>query len=232
MSSMRSLVSVFVLSLCGFGLVGCTGGGSEPGGGQTPADARQVLQQAATAMGSLKSVGVRIATEGTPPVPVKSGDVKLLKNGDAQGTLAIQQFGLTVQTDFVLVGDALYYKGLTGKGYQKASRKVITSYYDPSALLDPERGITRLLTLVQAPKVEGTEKVNGKDAYKVHGRLPKASISGLIPGIDQDLDGYVWVARDDHRLVRVRGDVVGGQKGAVILDFTEFDAGYSIKAPA
>lgn len=40
----------------------------------------------------------------------------------------------------------------------------------------------------------------------------------------------------DHRLLKVRGDVPpaagGGDRGSVIITFTEFDAPYTIKAPA
>lgn len=239
MYSIRGLISALVLAVLGFGVVACSGGssGEKTGGGGAQPSGQQILQQAATAMQGLKSVGIVLGTEGTPPVPVKSGDVKLLKSGDAQGKLQIQQFGLTVETDFVLVGDSLYYKGLTGSDYQKTNKSLITNYYDPSAVLDPQKGIAKLLTVVSGPQVEGKEKVNGKEAYKVRGTLPKNSVAGLIPGVNQDVNGHVWVAVDGSRLVRVRaalppanGD--DGGKSAVIIDFTEFDAAYKIQAPA
>jgi lipoprotein LprG len=96
-------------------------------------------------------------------------------------------------------------------------------------VLDPQRGIPMLLTSAKAPEPQAVEKVDGEEAYRVGAKLPKAQIAGLIPGINADLDGQVWVGRADHRLLKVRGRFPGG--GAVVISFTEFDAPYEISAP-
>src|SRR5690606_16851449 len=107
------------------------------------------------------------------------------------------------------------YKGLTG-GYEKASKEQLRSLYDPSAVLDPERGIAKLLTAARGAQPEAREKVGGKDAYRVKVTLPKQEIEGLIPGVDEDLQGQVWISADDHRLLKVRGELPpSGGKGAV-----------------
>lgn len=212
------------------------GASGKPAGAALP-QGQETLRQASAAMKDLKSIGFTLTTEGKPAIPVKNGDVKLLKSGDAQGKLQIQQLGLTLETDFVLLGDTLYFKGLTGGGYQKTPKSRITALYDPSAVLDPNRGISKLLTLVPNPQTEAREKVNGKNATRVKVTLPKDSAGALIPGVTQDLNGQAWVADDDHRLLKVRAEMppaAGGDggKGAVIIDFTEFNADYKITAPA
>jgi lipoprotein LprG len=106
--------------------------------------------------------------------------------------------------------------------------------YDPSAVLDPNRGIPKLLTSVSSPTTEASEKVNGKDAFRIKATLTKDSVGGLIPGVSSDIQGLIWVAKADHRLLKVKGDLppgADGNKGSVIINFTEFDKPYQIKAP-
>jgi lipoprotein LprG len=186
-------------------------------------------------MRDLRSVGFTISTQGNPGIPIKGGDVKLLRSGEAQGRLQIQQLGLTLETDFVLLGDTLYYKGLTGSGYQKAPKSRILALYDTSAVLDPNRGLPKLLEAGRSPQPEAREKVGGKDAYKVRVTLPKDAVAGLIPGVAQDLTGHVWIGVSDHRLLRVRGALPssgGDGEGTVEINFTEFNTAYKFTAPA
>ncbi|NVI90734.1 LppX_LprAFG lipoprotein [Actinomadura sp. BRA 177] len=203
----------------------CDGGGD---GKKADFDAAQTLRQAAEAMGALQSVGFSLESEGKTPVIVKGGDMKLLRSGDAQGTLTVEQSGQNVEMKVVALGDSIYLDAGTG-GWRKLPKALAASVYDPSAVLDPQRGIPMLLTSAKSPEPEAVEKVGGKDAYRVGAKLPKAQIAGLIPGINQDMDGQVWVDKADHRLVKVRGQFPKG--GAVVISFTEFDAPYKISAP-
>lgn len=229
MSWIRGRIPTVVLA-CALALTGCSGGSGGDSQGSLP-QGPQTLQQASNSMRDLKSVAFTISTEGDPvSFPVKSGEVRLLRNGDAEGRLHVQ-VGMSMETEFVLLGDVLYYKGLTG-GYEKASKEQLRSLYDPSAVLDPERGIAKLLTAARGVQPEAREKVGGKDAYRVKVTLPKQEIEGLIPGVDEDLQGQVWISADDHRLLKVRGELPpSGGKGAVVITFTEFNADYRFKAP-
>ncbi|GAA2576972.1 LppX_LprAFG lipoprotein [Actinomadura fulvescens] len=213
----------------------CSGGDDEP---SKPAanqpDGAPTLKQASTAMAGLSSVAFTLATEGKPPIMVKSGDLKLLKSGDAEGTLQITQSGQAVEMKIVAVGASIYVKGVTG-GWRQVPKAMAATLYDPSAVLDPDRGISKLLTTMTNAKVEGTEKVNGKDAERVRATLPRDSLGGLIPGITSDIDGQVWITKADHRLVKVKANIPpaagGGDKGSVIINFTEFNAPYTFRAP-
>ncbi|GLW62913.1 lipoprotein LprG precursor [Actinomadura rubrobrunea] len=204
----------------------CSGG--DDGGGEKQPPPQDTLRRASTAMRDLRSVAFTLSTEGDPGVPVRSGDVRLLRNGDAEGTLNLQQSGQAVEMKIVALGETFYVKGVTG-GWQRYPKQLAAAMYDPSAVLDPNRGISRLLSSVAQPEAEKTEKVNGKDAYKVRGTLPKDVVAGLIPGLKGDVKGHVWVGTADHRLLKVKGDVNGG---SVTVTFTEFDKPYKISAPA
>nr|BFE34915.1 hypothetical protein GCM10010200_071660 [Actinomadura rugatobispora] len=233
------LIPVLCLLLVGSVLTGCDGdggGGGDGGAAAKPAfDAAETLRKSSAAMANVKSAAFTLAAEGKPPIMVQGGDLKLLREGDAEGTLTIEQSGQAVEMRVVVLGDAVYIKAVTG-GWRQVPKALVATWYDPSAVLDPQRGISKLLGSVTQPKAEATEKVGGKDAHRVGVVLPRAAIGGLVPGVDSDVRGQVWVGAADHRLLKVRGEIPsaaeGGDKGAVVITFTEFDAPYSIKAPA
>ncbi|QFG25733.1 LppX_LprAFG lipoprotein [Actinomadura sp. WMMB 499] len=221
-----ALVSLLLLLL---GAVGaCDGDGAdEPR--KADFDGAQVLQRAAQAMAGLKSTAFTVTTEDETPIMVKGGDLKLLRNGDAEGTLTIEQSGHAVEMKVVAVGDSIFLDAGTG-GWREAPKALAATMYDPSAVLDPERGISSLLSSLREPEAEAVEEIGGKETYRVAATLPQDRIGGLIPGIDADLRGQVWVNKDDGRLVKVRGAFPEG-RGAVVIEFTEFDAAYEISAP-
>ncbi|MBE1535064.1 LppX_LprAFG lipoprotein [Actinomadura algeriensis] len=225
----RRILALVTLILM-LGAVGaCDGDGGSGEPQKADFDGAQVLQRAAQAMADLKSVAFTVTTQDETPIMVKGGDLKLLRNGDAEGTLTIEQSGHAVEMKVVAVGDSIYLDAGTG-GWRKAPKALAATMYDPSAVLDPERGIASLLSSLRAPKAEAVEEVGGKEAYRVAATLPQDRIGGLIPGINADLRGQVWVNKDDGRLVKVRGAFPDG-KGAVVIEFTEFDAPYEISAP-
>ncbi len=212
----------------------CKGGDDGDGGKRAGGpDATATLRQSAQAMGAVQSVALALSTEDKPQIPVRGGDIKLLKSGDAEGTIQLAQAGQTVEMNLVALGDAFYIKAVTG-GWRKLPKAMAATMYDPSAVLDPQRGISKLLTSVSGAKTEATEEVAGKDAHRIAVTLPREALGDLVPGINQDVPGKVWVSAADHRLLRVRGDLPaeGGGKASVTIDFTEFDKPYQIAAPA
>ena len=201
-------------------VTGCSGGESLP-------DGRTVLRDASAAMRGVQSVGFAIRSEGNPQLAVKSADGQLLRSGDAQGTLQLNQSGQTVEMAFTLVGNTVYFKGATG-GYQKLPKVAVLAVYDPSAILDPQRGIVKLLNAATKPETEKREKVAGQQTLRVKATLPKAVVPALVPGVTKDVDGQVWVAESDHKVLKVRLPI---QQGAVIVTFSDFNRNFVIAAP-
>ncbi|GAA4229735.1 hypothetical protein GCM10022254_22850 [Actinomadura meridiana] len=227
---MSSRILVLVLLLPGLLFAGaCDGGGSGESGKKPDFDAARVLREAAQAMGGVRSVAFTMESEGKTPVVVKGGDLKLLRNGDATGTLTVEQRGQSVEMKVVALGQSIYLDAGTG-GWRKVPKVLAATMYDPSAVLDPERGIVKLLSSATAPRAEAVEKVGGKETDRVAATLPKEQAAALIPGVDTDLEGQVWVNRSDHRLVKLVGRFPK-EKGSVVISFTEFDASYTVSAP-
>jgi lipoprotein LprG len=204
---------------------------SSPGAATLPGG-QDLLNKSAEAMRSVKTVAFTIATEGKPPVPVKHAEGSLTKEADAKGTIQIDMLGSLQELNFVLSGDTVYFKGPTG-GYQTMTRKELAGIYDPSAILNPDKGMAHLLATASNPKTEAEEKVGGVDAYRVAVGLSKQVITSLVPGVNQGVDGQVWIDKATSRLLKASLPVgTGANSGTVVVTFSDYDAPVTITAPA
>lgn len=193
----------------------------------------EILQKSAAVTEQLTSLALAVTTEKEPSLTIQGGDVELLKSGDAKGTLKLMQSGQLVEVQFVLLGDTVHFKGVTG-GYQKVPRGMVTAVYDPSAVLDGSRGLARLLTTAAEPETEDTEKVGGRNAYRVKTTLSKETAGTLLPGVTSDLPAKLWIAADDSRLLKLEAEVpasAGGGEGSVTVTFSDFNSAFKITAP-
>lgn len=163
-------------------------------------DAAALLRDSAAATSEITSTHFTLAVTGeVPGLTVRSVDGDLTKEGSAQGTVTLMLGGQLVEGKFVLAGDTLYLDAGTG-GYQQIPAAMITSVYDPSGVLDPERGIAKLLGNVRDAKTVAAEDVNGTPSYKITGTVAKDVIAGLVPGIDSDANMTLWLAEDGKHL--------------------------------
>lgn len=226
-----TLMTVALLALAG--LAGCSDDDDPPVAEQLPSGA-SLVSQAATAAEKLTSAHVTIEVKGEiGGVPMRRADGDLLRSGDAKGTIGLSQFGLLIEYQFVVVGKAIYLKGVTG-GWQELDAAATATIYDPSAILDSNRGIPKLLATAQEPATEAREKVGDKDAYRVAVRLSGGPVSALVPGISGDVPGKVWLDTQTKQLLKAVLTVPGataGQTGEVTIDLSNIDVPVTISAP-
>lgn len=218
---------------CALALVlvaGCSGGG-----GRKQPPAGPLLHQAAETLRTTTSLGFALRAAGVPQVTVKSAEAKLLRNGDAQGSVKVVEFGMPLQLDFTVLGKTVYLKGLTG-GWQRQPLSKVTGIYDPSAVLDPDRGLARLLLTAKNAGTRGRDTVAGRDCYRVHATLDRAAVSRLVPGITADTPSDIWISVADHRVPKVELTVPperqGGRPGTATVTFSDFNTPFAISAPA
>ncbi|GII02549.1 LppX_LprAFG lipoprotein [Planobispora takensis] len=223
MSARRIFIAAVVAAL--FTVAGCSGdSGSQaalPGG-------PELVEKSAQAMRTVKSTAFTMETEGTPPVQVKKAAGRLSSTGDADGTIQVDMAGSLLEIEFFLVGDTVHFKGVTG-GFQTMSRSQLAAIYDPSAILNPEKGVVQLLSNALDPKVQGEEKIDGTDAYRVSATLSQQILSTMVPGITQSVDGTLWVDKATSRLLKADLPMNGGK---VIVAFDDYDVPVQVTAPA
>jgi lipoprotein LprG len=174
-------------------------------------------------MTGVTSVAFNMTTEGKPPIPIKSIAGDLLKSGDSQGTLTTDTFGTPIEVKYVLLGEKLYAE--FAGSYKTMDKTTITSVMDPSAILDPTRGIPLLLT--KATNATSEAKENG--AVRISATLPAAAVRGLGVTTQADIKGKVWIAEADNRLTKVMMTLPGG---SVTMTLADFNKNPAIKAPA
>jgi lipoprotein LprG len=225
-----------VVPLLLVGLTGCTKK-STPGGaatGNLPAG-DTLVKDSATAMRDVKTAKFLITADGTVAgLSLKRAEGTLTREGSAQGSAQITQAGLDVELTFVIVGDKLYLKGPTG-GYQTLPLALAASVYDPSAILDPDRGIAKVLNTATGAKTEASESVDGTPAWRVAVNVNGGDLSTILPGMTGTVPAKVWISTADKRLLKATfttADSGGAKGGTVTVTFTDYDAPVTINAPS
>jgi lipoprotein LprG len=184
-------------------------------------------------MTTVESAHITIDTSGkVGTIPLRTAEGDLKKDGDSKGSIKLLALGQVVQLDFVVIGDAFYIKGLTG-GWQKASAAEVASFYDPSGILDPNRGVAKVLATATDAKTEATETVNGVSTYRIAVNLDNTVVSAVVPDTPKGTTGKVWIDQNTKRMVKAELDVsaAGGGPGTVTINLTDLDKPVTVNAP-
>ncbi|GAA3445904.1 LppX_LprAFG lipoprotein [Planomonospora venezuelensis] len=223
MSGRRIFIAAVVAALS---LVTACSGGSD--GKAALPSGPDLVKKSAEAMRNVKSTAFTMETEGTPAVQVKKAAGRLSATGDADGTIQVDMAGSLLEIEFFLVGDTVHFKGVTG-GFQRMSRGQLAAIYDPSAILNPEKGVVQLLSNALDPRTQGEEKVGGADAYRVSATLSQQILATMVPGLAQSVDGTLWIDKATGRLLKADLPLAGGK---VIVTFDDYDVPVQVTAPA
>ncbi|MEU4832066.1 LppX_LprAFG lipoprotein [Streptosporangium sp. NPDC023615] len=226
MPARRILIAAVIAAL--LLVAACSGGGAPTGTAAPLPSGPELVGKSAETARAAKSLAFAMDTEGTPPVQVKKASGRLTGAGDADGTIQVDVLGSLQEITFVLIGETVHFKGVTG-GFQKMSRSQLASIYDPSAILDPERGVVRLLTTAVNPKTQAAETLDGAVTYRVTATLSQQVLATMVPGIAQNVDATLWIDKATGRLLKADLPLTGGK---VIVTFGDYDVPVQITAPA
>lgn len=204
----------------------CGGGGAQK---TTLPDGTRLLNDSATAMRTVTTIHFTIRVQGNVPgVPLRYADGRITRQGSAQGTAKVDRGGQLVQEEFVIIGDTLYLRGPTGD-FQKLPSSVAGAVYDPSVILNPDRGIAALLVSGKDTTTEARELVAHVDTYRLRANFPRQSLGTLVPGLSKDTPGQVWIAVESSRVVKAQFPV---SDGLISVHFADYDAPVLIDGPA
>ncbi|MDF0529899.1 LppX_LprAFG lipoprotein [Tsukamurella sp. 8F] len=180
-------------------VAGCGGqGGSGPAGEAAPTgplpDAATLQKAVTTATKNLHDVQLNLAVDGDiPNLPVKAvnGYLTNAPAVAAQGDADVIAFGSEVQAKFVVL-DGILWAQLSGDKYTSMGKAADT--YDPSVILDPNRGLGKIVESVRDLEVEGREDLNDQHTIRVSGIVPGSVIGVLAPKSHLgDLPCTFWV---------------------------------------
>jgi lipoprotein LprG len=195
----------------------------------TAPPAAELLTKSAAAMSSVTSANFIITVDGQlPAVTVQSAEGTLTAAGDAKGTATITQLGQLLEVEFVLVNRNLYLKGATG-GFSQVPAALAGGIYDPSAILNPDKGVAKMLSSVTGATNAGTDG----DAWVVTGTVPAAVAGGLVPGISTDVAGTFTIDMSTSQLAAAQFELAGadGKPATVTVELSGFNESVSISPP-
>ncbi|GAA1634655.1 LppX_LprAFG lipoprotein [Saccharothrix algeriensis] len=230
----RTSHALAALAALALTLTGCTSTADDP---TTPADlpaAQTLLTEGAAAMTAVKSAHFVIDVTGKiSGVPLKRAEGDLTQEGSAKGTATIETLGTAVEANFVIVGDKAYLQGATG-GYQQFPLTAAAQLYDPSAILDPNRGVAKLLTTIKSATTKAKETVDGRETYKIEVEPDAVALAALVPGVGAGVTGFLWLDASTKQLVK--GEFTVPAKGSdpagvVAVTFSKYNEPVTISAP-
>lgn len=226
-----TLISLVMAVLAGGALASACGGGD----GESKADGADVLRRGAERMDGVKSFHFELEHEkGTTQI------VRNLQMVSATGDVAppdrlrldakAKSGPLNIAVGIVAIpGHSYITNPLTGRWEEEQ--------ISVAAFFDPARGVTALMRAATGPRVTATEKVDGRNTYRVEATVDSGSMtlfaSNPIPG--RALKARAWVGVDDPVLVRVEieGAVSEGEPPDLLrrLTLSKFDEPVQIDAP-
>lgn len=213
---------------------GCTGDDEKKPTGPLP-DAASLLDDASEAAAEITSTHFVVQTSGTVPgLAVKSIDGDLAQDGKkvaAKGTATLDVMGSQAEAKFVLVDGTLYLD--TGGGqYTELPEEQAKMVYDFSAVLDPERGVAKLIGSIAGAKTVASEEIGGVATYKIDGTATKEVVAGLVPQAKDDVKVSLWVTEDGYDPVQATATFPGDPGGKLTVTLSKVNEPVTVEPPS
>lgn len=187
-----------------------------------------VLADAAKAMRGVNTTRFSFDVQGdTPGVQLRSAEGQLTREGSAKGTAKVDEGRQLLELGFVIIGQNLYLRPPTGP-VQKLPLSFAGAVYDPSAILNPDKGIAAALASGKDATTEEREQVDGVDTYRLKVTFPAQPMGALAPGLALDKASEIWVAVQGSRLIKAQFPTT---TGSVTAHFSEYDVPVQITPP-
>ncbi|MBV9013555.1 MAG: LppX_LprAFG lipoprotein [Pseudonocardiales bacterium] len=229
----RMRLATVVIALIIALVTSCGGGGGQqaaPAHKATLPPGATLLADSAAAMRTVTTTHFAVNVAGNAPeVQLRSAEGQLTRDGSAQGTATVDEGRQTLEMKFAVIGGTVYLQPPTGP-VQKLPASMLSAYLDPSAILDPNRGIAAVLASGQGATTQDREQLDGVDSYRLKVDFPAQPLGTLVPGLGLvPGTSEVWVAAAGSRLIQAQFPT---RYGTATVHFSDFDAPVQITPPA
>ena len=188
-----------------------------------------MLADSAKAMRTVNTTRFAFDVQGNAPgVQLRSAEGQLTREGSAKGTAKVDEGRQLLELQFTIIGQDLYLRPPTGP-VQKLPLSFAGTVYDPSIILNPDRGIAAALASGKDPSTQAREQVDGVDSYRLQVTFPPQPLGTLVPGLAPDKPSDIWVAVQGSRLIKAQFPT---DTGGITAHFSDYDAPAQITAPA
>jgi lipoprotein LprG len=207
-------------------LVTACGGAGQTG---TLPQGATLLADSAKAMRTVNTTRFAFDVQGNAPgVQLRSAEGQLTREGSAKGTAKVDEGRQLLELQFTIIGQDLYLRPPTGP-VQKLPLSFAGTVYDPSIILNPDRGIAAALASGKDPSTQAREQADGVDSYRLQVTFPAQPLGTLVPGLAPDKPSDIWVAVQGSRLIKAQFPT---DTGGITAHFSDYDAPAQITAPA
>jgi len=182
-------------------LAGCT---SSPSANR--ADPQALLGRAKSTLDATSAVRFTLSSSG-----VGGGGLALVGGmGDVarpaafRGTLMLSQAGASLDVKVISVGGTVYAQLPFTNGYTPVKPSEF-GVSDPGRLIDPNTGITSLLTSANSATTAPSDRYQGESLDEVHITLPAARVASVLDTTQRsgEVKGTVGIDPTSHQLRRV-----------------------------
>lgn len=219
-------------------LAGCAGGGGSSGsGGEDGPTPEEVLAEAKATLDETSGVQISLSTddlpEGTTGITSASGVATSAPAFD--GDISVSLAGNTVDVPVVAVDGTVYAELPLVPGFQDIDPGEYGAP-DPATLIDPDQGVSTLLTATQDP-VAGETVRGGADNTEVlteyTGTVTDEVMTNLIPSAEGSFEVTYTVTEDDElrRAVLTGVFYPATSEMTYTVDLTEYGTEQDITAP-
>lgn len=109
--------------------------------------------------------------------------------------------------------------------------------YNPAVLFDNQNGLGPVAGRLRAPTVESSEKVGGREAWKITGTVDETTIEPLTSGVikGDEIAISLWVDKENDNILRIvlkEPEIEGKEHPATwTMTLTDHDSDIEIEAP-
>ena len=207
-------------------------------GSSTPhRSASQLLTKAKSTADSASSVHFNLTSKNVPLTGTNliGGQGDLVRPSSMKGSFSVAVSGFTANVKVVAVGDAFYAQLPFSAHYQKTNPSDY-GLTNPAGLLDPDKGLTKLLEEAQNPKLGSTVRVNGELLQTVDFTVPGNSIP-VLPDDNPSEPVQVTVAIDPAtyqlRIVTLVGPFASSSSNSTyVVTLSNYNEHVSITLPS
>jgi hypothetical protein len=217
------LAAVVVLSGCG---------GSEP-----EESASDLLTRAKTALDDASSAHFVLTSENAPTTGTAliGGEGDIARPSSFEGTLKVMALGSTADLEVVSVDGTVYAQLPFTSGFSVVDPAQF-GFGDPGALLDPDTGISQLLSQAESAELGEEKRIDGEVVQEVSAEIPGDLVEQILTSEDpsQPVEGVFSIASDSGELRRAQltGPFFSADDDATFtLELSDFGADVEITAP-
>ncbi|MBB3675911.1 LppX_LprAFG lipoprotein [Modestobacter versicolor] len=206
-------------------------------GGEPEESAADLLERARTTLDDASSAHFVLDSEGAPPTgtTLVGGEGDIVRPASFAGTLNVTALGGAIDVEVVSV-DGTVYAQLPFASTFSVVDPAQFGLGDPGALLDPESGISQLLTGAQDAELGDERRVDGEVVREVTASIPGDLVEQVLSSKDpaQAVQARMSIATESGQLreVALTGPFfVADEDGTYTVALSDFGADVEITAP-